>query len=362
MKRSRFLLHIALVAFFAFVMISVNGCTDKKPDAISIGAILPLTGPAAQMGQEMQRGQLLAKEYWNNNRDKHKTPNVNLIIEDSKSTPKDALSAYMKLRTQNVSIFTANLSSVCLALLPKASEEDILLFADAAQPEITKNPNPRVFRNSSTSELEAQEISKSLLQKKINKVSILYINHDYGLGFLKELQKTLEPKIDIADISFDANTQDYRPFSFKALQNKPEAIIIVGIGKSIGLLIRSLRTLEYTGDIYTNIGYLLTGGREAAGNARKGIYYTEMKVPITEPGKWAKVEYEKRYEKSIPAEALLEFNTISLIALASKNTNFDPMDLSNNMKSAVNELLGPGRLNSKGDILPDMVVNIDEGN
>lgn len=341
---------------------SLQGCINNGTGLLKIGAILPLTGTVAQMGLEMQRGQLLAQEFWNNNTSKFQTPKIELLIEDSKSLPKDALSAYMKLRSQNVNIFTANLSSVCLALIPKVAEEDILLFADAAHPAITKKPNPRIFRNSSTSELEAFEISKSIIKNNLSRISILYNNDEYGLGFFNELQSILKTKMDITEISFDTNMQDYRQISLKALGNNPEAIIIVGIGKSIGLLIQSLRTLDYKGDIYANIGYLLTGGREMAGNARKGVYYTEMQVPLTNAGKWAEIEYENRYKKPIPSEALLEFNTISLIVFASINTSLTPHEISNNMNSAVNELLGSGRLNSKGDILPNMVINIDECN
>lgn len=343
------------------IFLSFIGC-EKETNILNIGAILPLTGPAAQMGQEMQRGQLLAEEYWNNNRDKFKTPQVDVVIEDSKSSPKDALSAYMKLRTQGISLFTTNLSSVSLALLPKAEQEDILLFADAAHPAITQKPNPRVFRNSSTSELEAQAISKSLLQEGVRKIAVLYINDEYGLAFLKELQALLGSKVSIADISYDAKTQDYRELSLKAQKTKPDAILIVGIGKSIGLLIQSLRTQRYNGDIYANIGYLLTGGREAAGNARFGIHYTQMKVPLSEPGKWAYIEYEKRFGKQMPSEALLEFNTISLIVLASKNTKRTPLEVSRNMNTVVNDFFGTNRLNNKGDILPDMEVLIDNGN
>lgn len=354
-KLIRFLACLIVIAF-------VTSCVKDKTDSLKIGAILPLTGPAAQMGQEMQRGQLLAKEYWNNNRNKYKTAKVDLLIEDSKSTPKDALSSYMKLRSQDVSIFTANLSSVCLALLPKVDEDNILLFADAAHPAITQKPNPKVFRNSSTSELEAQEISKTLLKKNVNKIAVLYISDEYGIAYLRELHNLLGPKISISDIDFDAKTTDYRPLALKAQQLKPDAVIIVGIGKSIGMLIQTLRTQGYRGDIYANIGYLLTGGREAAGNARKGIFYTKLKVPITEAGKWAEKEYEKRFGKQIPAEALLEFNSISLIVLASTDTKMTPLEISHNMRNAIIKLFGMDRLNSKGDILPDMEVLVDEGN
>jgi branched-chain amino acid transport system substrate-binding protein len=344
------------------IVIVITGCAKDKTDSLKIGAILPLTGPAAQMGQEMQRGQLLAKEYWNNNNVKYKTARVELLIEDSKSSPKDALSSYMKLRSQDVSIFTANLSSVCLALLPKVDEDNILLFADAAHPAITQKPNPKVFRNSSTSEVEAQEISKSLLKKDIKKISVLYINDEYGIAFLKELHRILEPKASLSDIAFDANTSDYRPLALKAQQVKPDAVIIVGIGKSIGMLIQTLRTQGFKGDIYANIGYLLTGGREAAGNARRGVYFTKMRVPVTEAGKWAEKEYKKRFGKQIPAEALLEFNSISLIVLASVDTKMTALEVSHNMRNAVIKLFGEDRLNAKGDILPDMEVLVDDDN
>lgn len=341
------------------VLIGISNAADSS--VLRIGSLLPLTGPAAPMGEEMQKGQLLAKEFWNSNRDKYKTPQIELTIEDSKSSPKDAVTGYMKLRSQNISIITANLSSICLALIPKVKAEDVLFFADAAHPAITQQPNPKIYRNSSTSELEAIEIAKTIKGKGVKKLSVLYVNDEYGVAFNKELHSQLA-NVMIDDVAFDAKAAEFRVLAMKAIQSKPDGIIIVGIGKSIGTLILALREQRFAGDIYANIGYLLTGGREAAGSAGKGIYYTRMKVPVSVAGKWAESEYKKRFGNQMTSEAMLEFNTISLIVVASKGTQFNPMEISKKMQSAVVELFGTNRLTAKGDILPDMGVLVDTGN
>lgn len=351
---------IFLSLFIIFLFPFLGGLGPAAENVVRIGSLLPLTGPAASMGQEMQRGQLLAKEYWNSNQKKHGTLRIDLTIEDSKSSPKDAVTGYMKLRSQGISIFTANLSSVSLALLPKVKEEDVLLFADAAHPAITHEPHPMVFRNSSTSELEAQEISRSLKEQGVKSISVLVISDEYGIVFVKELREHLN-NVMVKETPFDVRTAEFRVLALKALQAKPDAVVIVGIGKSIGSLILALREQGFDGKIYANIGYLLTGGREAAGSSGKGIYYTRMKVPLSEPGKWAEGEYKKRFGKPMPAEALLEFNTISLLALASRGTQPNPLAISKNMLGAVDELIGADRLNTKGDILPDMEVLVDTG-
>ncbi|MFN8577989.1 MAG: ABC transporter substrate-binding protein [Candidatus Sericytochromatia bacterium] len=331
--------------------LSYSSVAKAEEKELVIGAILPLTGKASEMGQEMKKGALLAKDYWK----KEKKSNINIIIEDSKSLPKDGVSAYMKLKSNNVNLFTTTLSSVCLALLPKVDEDNILLFADAAHPKITEKFNPRVFRNSSTSESEAKEIFKSLVNKNSKIIDIIYLNSDYGVSFLNHIKNISGSKIKINEISFNEDTINYKNLALKINKNS-DSVVIVGIGKSIGNLIKSIKLQGFSGNIYANIGYILTGGRESAGNLRKGVLYTQMKVNPLGISEWANKQYKKMYNKKITADALLEFNSISLIKLASQKTNLEPNQISKNMTKSVKELFGTNKLNSKGDILADVEV------
>lgn len=74
-----------------------------EEDVIKIGAILPMTGNAAIYGESMRQGAELATEQIN----KLNSKKVEIIFEDSKGDPKEALSAFNKLKDNTNVVITA---------------------------------------------------------------------------------------------------------------------------------------------------------------------------------------------------------------------------------------------------------------
>ena len=97
MKRKNNIFIIAMVAIFLFA-----GCRTNKSDQVELGAIIPLTGYASSVGTLFQHGLELAVEELN-----HDSVGIsfNVNLEDSKSSPKDALMAYRKLESMGVKYF-----------------------------------------------------------------------------------------------------------------------------------------------------------------------------------------------------------------------------------------------------------------
>ena len=88
---------IIAVLFLSFFLIE-QGCEGKK-DVIKIGAILPLTGPAAQYGKMLKNGMELAKEEINANSGVD-GKQIEIIYEDDQSQAAAGVSAINKLKSQ----------------------------------------------------------------------------------------------------------------------------------------------------------------------------------------------------------------------------------------------------------------------
>jgi branched-chain amino acid transport system substrate-binding protein len=126
---------IVVVAVIAVVLLT----TRKQPDTITIGAILPLTGEAAQWGIPPQNAASLAVEEINAEGGVD-GKRLTLLVEDSKAEPKEGVSAFNKIvaTSDTKVVLGAVASSVTLAVAPLAERNHVVLFSPAStSPKIT---------------------------------------------------------------------------------------------------------------------------------------------------------------------------------------------------------------------------------
>ena len=132
-------------------------------DTIKIGVTQPLTGAFAASGNYVAQGAKIAEEELN------KAGGVlgkklQLIIEDNKSNPTEAVATAEKLiNSDKVPVLMGAWSStLTLAVMPKLEEYKVpMLVETSSSGKITTSGNPFVFRISPTSEMEAKEIGRA---------------------------------------------------------------------------------------------------------------------------------------------------------------------------------------------------------
>ncbi|HDR68318.1 MAG TPA: amino acid ABC transporter substrate-binding protein, partial [Bacteroidaceae bacterium] len=109
------------------------GCEKKNDDVIRIGAILPLTGNLAYLGEEEKNVLTILQEQINETED----TKVLFMFEDSKGNARDGLTAYNKLRSQNVNYYITSLTIVARAVAPLIDRNNHLQFVLSIDPSIT---------------------------------------------------------------------------------------------------------------------------------------------------------------------------------------------------------------------------------
>jgi len=123
------LLTLGLTAVIIFTACRSSG---TKADVVRIASVLPLTGPAAELGQDMKRAHELAAEYANSRPDTKRQ--VQIVFEDSKSVPTEGTKAVQSLLAGGHRLFIVPLSTVAMAVRPTLIENKSLAFLDAAHP------------------------------------------------------------------------------------------------------------------------------------------------------------------------------------------------------------------------------------
>jgi branched-chain amino acid transport system substrate-binding protein len=181
----------------AIAVLAMAGAAPAQ-DVIKIGVNEPLTGAVAASGTYVTDGTRIAAEVVNRNGGVL-GKKIELVIEDNKSNPKEAVDAAEKLilRDKVPVMIGAWSSTFTLAIMPKLIEYGVPMVVETSSSgKITTSGNPWIFRISPTSEMEAIAFLDKLdkFNPPIKKIDFLSVNNDFGRGAAAEFRKALESK------------------------------------------------------------------------------------------------------------------------------------------------------------------------
>ncbi|MCA1638195.1 MAG: hypothetical protein LC768_07650 [Acidobacteria bacterium] len=163
---------------------------------------------------------------------------------------------------------------------------------------------------------------------------------------------------------YEATTTDFRTVIQASGLNNNEGhvVVAVGSGRGLGLLIKSIREQGYSGPIFANIGYVATGSRAVLGEDRSGIIYTDLQWRNNEATTWMTEQYRTRFSKEAPASAVIEFQTVLLLAMAAQEARSQTADeVARAVTNLSPSVIGVAPTDSN-DILPVVVLRRENGN
>lgn len=272
MKKLIIIILIVAIASVGLIL----GCA-KEDKEIKIGAILPLTGDGAKYGEEAKNGIDLALEEINakggiNGR------KIKIIHEDDQGTSSAAVSVLNKLVTvDKVPVIIGTMySSTMLAVAPIAENKKVILISpSASSPEITV-AGDYIFRNWPSDIYEGGEMAKFAYEKLgLQKIGILTVNIDYGLGLAKVFEKVFtEYGGDVIAIEkYDQGATDFRTQLSKIKTQIPEALYLPGYYKEIALILRQANELGLNIRFLSCVGFDNPKALELAEEAAEGVIF-----------------------------------------------------------------------------------------
>lgn len=154
--------------------------TEKfSTDSKKVGAILPLTGKNASVGQRALTALRLGLGL------NEASPKLSLVLFDSQGSPELASQGVEKLLIENgvVAIFGGLGAKEALAISEKADFYEIPFFTFSQKSGLTDNSD-FTFRNAITAEMQVDKLAEFLFDKLTYKrFAILYPNDAYGVEF-----------------------------------------------------------------------------------------------------------------------------------------------------------------------------------
>jgi branched-chain amino acid transport system substrate-binding protein len=249
MKKIKVLISllVIIIAFAAFIA-GYYLCNRKNGDqkeSIKIGAILALSGESGMWGKNTQNGAELAVEEINANGGLLGRK-LEIVYEDSKGNPNDAVAGVNKLISANKvqSIIGDVTSSNILAVAPICEKNKVILLNFGVAADITK-AGDYIFRNWNSSASDAK-FTSSFAIKNYKKIVVLNQNDSYGQSskdsFINELSgKAVEI---VYTGAFDRGQTDFRTLLNSFKSKSYDAIYVASYYKEALNILKQIKTLN----------------------------------------------------------------------------------------------------------------------
>ncbi len=307
-------ISFSILAIVLGVFTASTGAAQQA-EPVKIGVIQPLSGPVAASGNYVRMGAEIARD-WVNARGGVLGRQVQLLIEDNKSDPKEAATAAEKLivRDKVPVIVGAWGSSMTLAAMPKLEEYGVPMVVETSSAaSITKRGNPWVFRISPPSEMEAIGLERYLKDFGIKQADFLAVNTDWGRGAVTAFGDVLKKSgSSVGATEFmDQAATDMNAQVTKIKAGGGDTLFLTTSVEQITLVLKQAQEQRLARKVIT------TGGSSSptqlikqAGTAAEGTYHIVFFLPwfpeAMPDGKLAKAFVDEWAKRGHPFEGLTE--------------------------------------------------------
>ncbi|HTW70927.1 MAG TPA: ABC transporter substrate-binding protein [Acetobacteraceae bacterium] len=246
-------------------------------ETIHLGAVIPLTGPAAVVGNQEMRGIQFAID--NANAKGGVAGNqVDVQFEDNQAKADQAVLAFNKLvDLQHIPMMFVGYSGPTLAMAPLATRKQVLLVNAGAQADKLSTASPYLVNTLPSTDDEVKVMVKYLAEQGKKKAAVLYENDAPGIGgrddFVTQFPKSGGTIVAQEPVQFGQT--DYRPALLKLAAAKPDVLYVV-ITAGMPSLVQQLHEMKP--------GFLIAGSTfmadpaAIADPASNGIVHTQVQI------------------------------------------------------------------------------------
>ena len=274
-------------------------------DAIKVGAILAVTGPASFLGApEAKTLQMLADEI--NAKGGIKGSKIELIIKDSGGSPEKAISFAKQLIEEDkvMAIIGPSTSGETMKIKNIAEEGKTILLSCAAA-EVIVNPVAKyVFKTPQKDSFAAQKIYIQMQKMGIKKIGVVSGNDGFGKAGKEQLEK-IAPEYGIEIVAnevYDKDATDLTAVATKLKAANVQAVVNWSIVPAQAIIAKNMRQLGMTVPLFQSHGFGNIKYVQAAGDAAEGIIFPAGRLlvadslPQSNKQKPVLLKYKKDYE------------------------------------------------------------------
>ncbi len=336
------------------------GCKEREGDVIKIGVILPLSGPAAEIGNSILNGINLAFEELESDITKFE-----IIIEDSRLDPKTGINAANKLiSVDNVKLIIGVASSpVALAVAPICQRNNVIMIsATASTPKLT-DKGDCIFRIYPSDVYDGEilaDFAFNYLEAKT--ASVLFLNNDFGVGLRDSFNKNFMQfggEINKTE-SFLSDATNFRTQLTSIKTYDSDVILTIAIDMQYENIIKQLRELNIQSTILAPVTFDNPTMINNLGNSADGIFYSRPLYDIIASNKKIsnfKESYNTKHNTDPPLLAALGYDSYLIAFESLVQNSFDFSAIKDYLvKTSFSGVSGDFRFDVNGDVIRDIEI------
>jgi branched-chain amino acid transport system substrate-binding protein len=305
-------------------------------DTIKVGAILAVTGPAANLGApEARTLEMLVEDI--NAKGGIIGKKIELVVKDSGGSPEKAVSFAKQLIEEEkvFAIIGPSTSGETMAIKSIAEEGKTILLSCAAA-EVIVNPLAKyVFKTAPKDSYAAAKIFEQMKKMKIAKIGVLSSNTGFGKAGKEQLEK-LAPEygiqIAISEV-YDKSATDLTAEVTKLKAKGVKAVVNWSIEPAQSIVIKNARQIGMKVPIFQSHGFANIQYAKAAGTAAEGVIFPASRIviadvlPAKHPQKQVilsyKSAYEAKYHEDVSTFGGHTFDALMILARAIREAGYD---------------------------------------
>ncbi|WP_135611993.1 ABC transporter substrate-binding protein [Methanococcoides sp. AM1] len=309
-KTTCFLLSILLIATLLSGCVESTGGATSESEDIKIGALLPLTGDLASIGEASQTALEVSAEDINGYfSGLGSGKNVEVIVKDTESDPETALEQLKQLDEMGITMVIGPQSSNEVeAVLEYANENGIILLSTASTAPSLAIPDDNLFRLVPDDTNQGMVLATFMQEDGISTVIPMYRNDVWGNGLVDEVGKNFETlngtvlegvRYETENADFSAEVESLNEKVVAATSEYDEgsiAVVLCSYGEvtEIFALARNYPALSEV-NWYSTDGIALNKGLIKDNDAAGFAATTNVKAPI-----YGYIRANDRYQEIAP--------------------------------------------------------------
>lgn len=282
MKALKILAIVLIVGVLTTALLwryNMTAPTASAQRVITIGALLALTGPAANYGISLRQGISLAVDEINASGGINGTP-LKVIYEDSQADTKKGALAFSKLADiDHVPVVIGSISSVVLAVAPQADRKGVVLInSSAISPKICEMATNYLFSVMVSGAEEARFMASTFHKRHPDDpIAILFSNNASGIDTKNTFSEALQHaggNVAIAE-AYDLNASDFRIPLAKIKQSGANfGYLIAFSSNEFAQILKQSRELGLSLQWISYSGFETRETLQLAGPAAEGVIYS----------------------------------------------------------------------------------------
>jgi branched-chain amino acid transport system substrate-binding protein len=324
-----------IIALLLLMIILIAGCVQQSElskESIKIGAIIPLTGPAASQRIYASQTAQMVEEDINAAGGISGRP-VKIVVEDSQSSPSQGVTAFQKLVFEgSVAIFSM-LSSVSVPLSYEADKAKIPLIMSLVTAKNATRGNTWAFRHYITADRDAAAMAAYLYSIGKIKAGIIAINDEYGASSSQEFTDAFAGEIAATE-KFDSTSMDFRTQLTKIKDTNPDAVYLIGFDIHIINIVKQAKELRLNTTLATTTLLTTPATQKEVAPFVDVIYGTagEYNLPNNTKATEFKQRYTEKFGQEPSAYAAYFYDSFMMFKKAIENSD-DPESMRQSLEN-----------------------------